>query len=105
MRYLTKVVETYRIPTVEQAQSFHEELKNDSRFTVSSFSTKTKAIKEKGEIVEEYQLVTVSKLFNIEREPDGVVEIEYNRQDYVPPVVPTFAEEVEEVEEEDASLF
>lgn len=79
MKYLTKVVETYRMATVEQSQEFHEELKNDPHFTLASFSTKTKFIKEKKEIVEEYQLVTVTKLFNDEKEPDGEIEIEYTR--------------------------
>lgn len=82
MRYLTKTVETYRVATVEQAQAFHEELKNDNRFTVSSFTTKTKYIKEKKEIVEEYQLVTVTKLFNDEKEPDSEINVNYDKGAY-----------------------
>ena len=79
MRYLTNVVETYRIGTVAEVQSFHEELKNNPQFTLASFGYKTKQIKEKKEVMEEYQLVTVKKLFNDEREPDSNIEIEYER--------------------------
>ena len=79
MRYLTNVVETYRIGTVAEVQSFHEELKNNPQFTLASFGYKTKQIKEKKEVMEEYQLVTVKKLFNDEREPDSSIEIEYER--------------------------
>lgn len=77
MKYLIKVVETYRLPTVEAAQDFHEELKNDPSFVLASFSTKTKQIKEKKEIVEEYQLVSVTKLFNNEKEPERAVKVTY----------------------------
>lgn len=79
MRYLTGVTETYRVATVEQVEQFHTELKNDPRFTLVSFGYKTKYIKEKKEIVEEYQLVTVKKAFNDEKEPDGQIEITYER--------------------------
>lgn len=79
MKYLTNVVETYRIGTVAEVQSFHEELKNNPQFTLASFGYKTKQIKEKKEVVEEYQLVTVKKLFNDEKEPDSSIEIEYER--------------------------
>ena len=42
MNYLVSVVETYRVPTVDEVQSLHEELKNDPHFTLISFSYKTK---------------------------------------------------------------
>lgn len=77
MKYLIKVVETYRLPTVEAAQAFHEELKNDPSFALASFSTKTKVIKEKKEVVEEYQLVSVTKAFNSEKEPESPVKVTY----------------------------
>jgi len=79
MKYLTNVVETYRVGTVAEVQSFHEELKNNPQFTLASFGYKTKQIKEKKEVIEEYQLVTVKKLFNDEKEPDSSIEIEYER--------------------------
>ena len=56
---------------------FHEELKNDSHFTLASFGYKHKEVKQKGDVVDEYELVTVKKLFNNEKEPDNEIKITY----------------------------
>lgn len=77
MKYLINSVDVYRVPTVNDVERLHEELKNDSHFTLASFSYKTKQIKVKGEIIDEYQLVSVKKLFNDEKEPDSLIEILY----------------------------
>lgn len=77
MNYLVNVVETYRVPTVEEAERLHQEMRNDTHFTVASFSYKTKQIKSKGEILDEYQLVQVKKLFNEEKEPETFITINY----------------------------
>lgn len=77
MNYLVNVVETYRVPTVADVESLHTEMKNDSHFTLASFSYKTKQIKQKGEVIDEYQLVQVKKLFNNEKEPDAEIVLNY----------------------------
>jgi hypothetical protein len=77
MKYLINSTDVYRVATVEDVERLHEELKNDSHFSLASFSYKTKTVKAKGEIIDEYQLVTAKKLFNIEKEPDTFIEIQY----------------------------
>lgn len=77
MRYLVSSVDTYRVPTVDEVERFHEELKNDSHFTLASFGYKHKEVKQKGEVVDEYELVTIKKLFNDEKEPNVDVNISY----------------------------
>lgn len=77
MKYLINSVDTYRVATVADVEALHEELKNDSHFTLAAFSYKTKTIKSKGDIIDEYQLVTVKKIFNEEKEPDSFIEINY----------------------------
>lgn len=77
MKYLINSVDTYRVATVADVEALHEELKNDSHFILAAFSYKTKTIKSKGDIIDEYQLVTVKKLFNEEKEPDSFIEINY----------------------------
>lgn len=77
MKYLITTTDIYRVATVEDVERLHEELKNDSHFTVASFSYKTKYLKQKGEIVDEWQLVTVKKIFNDEKEPYSQIEIDY----------------------------
>ena len=75
--YLLKSVDTYRVETVNDVEALHEELKNDKHFELMAFSYKTKYIKEKGEIVGEYQVVSATKVFTDEKEPDRNVVISY----------------------------
>lgn len=77
MKYLISETDVYRVATVEEVEALHEELKNDSHFTLASFSYKTKYIKDKGAIVEEYQLVQAKKIFADEKEPESDVTISY----------------------------
>jgi hypothetical protein len=77
MKYLINSVDTYRVNTVEEVERLHEELKADKHFTLAAFSYKTKQIKSKGEIIDEFQLVTAKKLFNDEKEPGTEIEIMY----------------------------
>lgn len=77
MKYLINTVDTYRVSTVEDVEALHAELIEDSRFTLAAFSYKTKVVKQKGEIIDEYQLVTAKKLFNDEKEPGTNIEIDY----------------------------
>ena len=77
MEYLVSSVDTYRVATVEDVERLHEELKNDTHFTLASFSYKTKQIKQKGVIIDEYQLVAAKKIFNNEKEPDSFIKIGY----------------------------
>ena len=77
MKYLINSTDVYRVQTVEDAERLHEELKNDPNFTLVSFGYKTKVVKSKGEIVDEYQLVTAKKSFNEEKEPYNIIDIKY----------------------------
>ena len=75
--YLLKAVDTYRVATVADVEALHEELLNDNSFDLTAFSYKTKYIKQKGEIVEEYQVVSATKIFTDEKEPDRTVNVSY----------------------------
>lgn len=77
MKYLISTTDTYRVDTVEEVEQLHEELKNDKYFTLSSFSYKTKFVKAKGEIIDEYQLVTAKKEITDEKEPDRQLKVKY----------------------------
>lgn len=78
MKYLINVTNTYRVHTVEDVEKLHEELKQDTRFELVSFSYTTKDIKEKREVVDQYQLVKAKLVFTNEKEPEAVYEVEYN---------------------------
>lgn len=70
MMYLISTTEVYRVPTVEDVEKLHEKLKNDPSFELVSFGYRTKITKVKGDIIDEWQSVTVKKRFNDEKEPE-----------------------------------
>ena len=76
--YLLKAVDTYRVATVDDVENLHQSLLEDTSFDLVAFSYKTKFIKEKGEIVEEYQVVSATKVFTDEKEPTRLVSVHYS---------------------------
>lgn len=75
--YLLKAVDTYRVSTVADVEALHEDLLQDPTFDLTAFSYKTKYIKEKGQVVEEYQVVSATKIFTDEKEPERSVSVSY----------------------------
>lgn len=77
MKYLVKVTNTYRVPTVDAALTLRDELSELEYGELISFSYSTKVIKAKGEVVDEYQLVKATLQFNNEKEPESNVDAFY----------------------------
>ena len=77
MKYLINSVDTYRVGTVAEVEQLHAELKDDPNFELVSFNYKTKQIKQKGEVIEEYCLVQAKKVFADEKYPKAQVNIIY----------------------------
>lgn len=80
MEYLLNVTAKYRVATVEDAQELHDRLKNDSRFELIGFNRVTKYIKAKGEIIGEYQVVTVKLEFTTEKDPEITYELDFVKE-------------------------
>lgn len=80
MRYLVKVVETYRLANEEEVKDFLQELKNDAKFEVAKYSSTKKEKKQKGEVVDEWIRFEVTKLFNIESDPDTEIVVSYDKE-------------------------
>lgn len=80
MRYLTKVVETYRLENEKEVEDFLQELKSDTKFEVAKYSSTKREKKAKGEVIDEWIRFEVTKLFNSETEPDTQINIEYNKE-------------------------
>ena len=78
MTHLIACNNTYRVHTVDEVEQLHEELKNDSMFELMAFSYTTKYIKQKGEIVDEYQVVKAKLVFTDEKYPEARFEVEYH---------------------------
>ena len=73
MYYTLKTTNVYRVATVEDALALRKHLERTCIGELTSFSYKTKYIKAKGEIIEEYQVVTATITIDNEKEPEGVV--------------------------------
>ena len=73
--YTLKSTTVYRVPTVEDALALREYLERTCQGELTSFKYATKYIKAKGEIIEEYQLVTATISIDNEKDPEGVMPI------------------------------
>ncbi len=71
MIYLIKTTEQYRCSNEEEAAKLIEDAKNATEYEVTKHSTEVKTLKQKGEIVDEWQRVTITKIFSEEKEPYG----------------------------------
>ena len=72
MCYTLKTTNVYRVPTVDDALRLREHLERTTNGELTGFKYATKYIKVKGEIVEEYQVVTATFTVDNEKEPEGV---------------------------------
>lgn len=77
MGYLLKVNNIYRVPTVADALELREKLSKTENGELTSFSYTTKYIKQKGEIIEEYQVCKATIEFTPEKDPDIIVHAKY----------------------------
>lgn len=77
MKYLTQVTEVYRVDSEEEVIKMIEEAKQDSRFTLTKHASQYKERKQKGEVIDAWFKVSLTKTFNDEKEPDRFVTIDY----------------------------
>lgn len=73
-RYLLNVVETYRVPTVNEALEMRDEMNAAAEYELQSFQYTTKFNKK---TEEEYQIVKVKKVINSEKDPISGVQVKY----------------------------
>lgn len=76
-KYLISTVETYRVDSEPEAVALIEEAKKGS-YSLGKYSTEYKERKSKGEVIDSFYKVTLTKLFNDIKEPDIEIEINYN---------------------------
>lgn len=77
MQYLVSVQETYRVDTEEEVERLIEDAKASNRYSLSKYTRQYKIKKQKGEVVEDWYRVSLTKVFNEEKEPERVVEVSY----------------------------
>ena len=76
-KYLISTIETYRVDTEEEATKAIEEAKNDKTYVLGKYTNEHKERKSKGEVIDEYWKLSLTKLFNDIKEPESIVTVEY----------------------------
>ena len=77
MEYLVSTTEVYRVGDEASAASLIEKAKHDSMYELAKYSSVKKEKKQKGDIIDEWYQVSLTKKFNDEKDPISVVNIKY----------------------------
>ena len=80
MEYLVSTTEVYRVDDEASAASLIEKAKHDKEdpgYTLTKYNCQSKETKSKGEVIDEWYQVSLTKKFNDEKDPISVVNIKY----------------------------
>lgn len=75
MKYLIETTEVYRVDSEEEAKTIIEEAKKTS--TLKKYNCVSKERKQKGEIVDSWYRLTLTKAWDDEKEPCGATKVSY----------------------------
>ena len=75
MNYVVSVVETLRVPNVKEVEKLHTQMRDDNKFELKKFEYQHKEVKQKGEVIDEYELVKATLVIKNEKEPENHVSI------------------------------
>lgn len=76
-KYLIKTTEEHRADTEAEAAMLINAAKADTRYTLSKYTSVHKERKAKGEVIDDYFIVTLVKVFDDPKEPCGEASVEY----------------------------
>lgn len=76
-RYLIQSVESYRVDSEAEAKSLIEEAKRDGNYMLKKYNSEYKERKQKGEVVDAWYKVSLTKQFTDEKEPNGMYSVNY----------------------------
>ena len=76
-KYLVSTTETYRVDTESEATKAIEEAKQDGSYVLGKYNSEHKERKSKGEVIDEYWKLTLTKLLNDIKEADTLVNVSY----------------------------
>ena len=77
MKYLINVQETYRVDSETAVEDLIAEAKAAPNFELAKYTREYKEKKSKGEIVDSWYKVVLTKKFTDEKEPEMSVEVRY----------------------------
>lgn len=77
MAYLISVTENYRVNSDAEVTQIIESAKKSSDYELSKYNYSIKEVKQKGEVVDSWYKLSLTKIFQSEKEPFRVVDISY----------------------------
>jgi hypothetical protein len=77
---LNIVTKTYRIDSEDEASRLIEEAKKSNQYTLAKYSSVYKERKQKGEVIDAWYRLTLTKVFDDEKEPMNNVEVIYDTE-------------------------
>ena len=76
-KYLVSTTEVYRVADGAEAEILIAEAKADTKYELKKYNCENKVRTSKGEIEDEWVKVSLTKIFNTEKEPDRQIDIKY----------------------------
>lgn len=76
-KYLIKAVETWRCDSEQEAQKMIAAAKADTNYVLTKYITEYKEVKAKGEVVDAFYKVDLTKTFTDIKEPDRTATVSY----------------------------
>lgn len=77
-KFLISTTEIYRADTESEASQLIEEAKADGHCSLSKYTSVYKERKQKGEVIDAWYKVSLTKVFDDEKEPIGSARVEYH---------------------------
>ena len=81
-KYLVSTCEVYRVDSEKETQVAINEAKEDSSFSLVKYTSEYKEVKSKGEVIDSYYKLSLTKNFNDIKEPYKEIEVSYNTPNY-----------------------
>jgi hypothetical protein len=75
MKYLIETTEVYRVDSEDEAKALIEDAKRTS--TLKKYNCVSKERKQKGEVVDSWYRLTLTKVWDDEKEPCGATKVSY----------------------------
>ena len=80
MKYLISTTETYRVDSEKEAKDLIEQAKSNTMYSLSKYTCTYKERKQRGEVVDAYYKVVLTKVIDDEKEPYSNVIISYKNE-------------------------
>jgi hypothetical protein len=80
MRYLISTTENYRVDTESEVNTLINEAKESPLYDVVKYTSQYKEVKQKGEVIDNYYKVTITKSIDNEKEPTNDLVVKYGNE-------------------------